>query len=561
MKALDTDEKLQALFPNDAWTSQRSLKNIGYVQIYYLPKLFKFHDFIKLTDTVFYKLKDLYRKTSGRFDAWTCTALNSEDVRDNPYEQIGTLWTTLQPNTSLTITKNEIISLGQGDVVVFEATSTNTDAIDWPVFTNADTKIDSKMFTVTYTRKGSSAAILPVSDEYSWRGYSTLQLNVSNANGQRLLANHTISLYNAEDATEPVGVISGKASTDITIQFKNKIQNTEGNFISVYTITSLGDKESNTIYAFVPRANADNYKFNTYDYGTSLLFNSMADGTIYVDDGSRKTVNLPVSLPGGEYLMAIEQKQDVTMEIIFNNIYQGQSLDAPLIENASGGVVLDDDYVNYLHSYVTDETRFTGPAYDYIYMHTGETGYFKVNSTFLLTARLGQSPKDLGWYEWSEDRQAYLPSLIEGIGDEILQVVTDLEGQSPEANGWYEKHPTKGWIFSHDTEVVASKTYYTDVDTYIAIDEIESSLSFTIDKTDKTYTYTIDDIFKFTPNSELGDFETLKTRIHRLDIDREYNYTYTPQDNDLISNPIRVKSFFNTNHIFNNFITAKTTAS
>ena len=55
-------------------------------------------------------------------------------------------------------------------------------------------------------------------------------------------------------------------------------------------------------------------------------------------------------------------------------------------------------------------------------------------------------------------------------------------------------------------------------------------------------------------DSDIYDFETLKTRIHRLDIDREYNYTYTPQDNDLISNPIRVKSFFNTNHIFNNFI-------
>ena len=40
----------------------------------------------------------------------------------------------------------------------------------------------------------------------------------------------------------------------------------------------------------------------------------------------------------------------------------------------------------------------------------------------------------------------------------------------------------------------------------------------------------------------------------RLDVDKEYNYTFIPKSNDLITNPLDPKSFWSSNHVYNSFI-------
>ena len=71
----------------------------------------------------------------------------------------------------------------------------------------------------------------------------------------------------------------------------------------------------------------------------------------------------------------------------------------------------------------------------------------------------------------------------------------------------------------------------------------------------KPITYTILDVFKYEPNDMLGDeFDTIREKIKRLDVDEEFNYMFKPSSNDLIENPLNAKEFFNSNHVYNNFI-------
>ena len=556
---LNDDEILKRMFPNDTYSSSsstRNMKQIGEIKIYYLPKLHQFKDYFLLTSTKYYKQKELYRRLCEQIDAWTCSALSVNDIVDDPISNIGTLWASMQTNTSITIIQNEILSFGEGDTVVFQTNEATSDSVNWPRFTNDEIILDvGDSYTVSYRRKGDEIQKLSEVnvDEYKWRGYSTLQVNLAGNNGQKLESNHSISVFANETDINPIAKFSGSEIADITFQLKNPVRNTNGNFLTVYTVDSEGNQEDNAIYAFVSRANGSHYKYNSYDYTTSLLFND--------EDEVHTTIDLPVKLPGGKYLLAILMKSGVVLEATYNNYFKYDdeavniNIDAPVIADSNGFYILDSSFENTIHSYRDDSTSFTGDNYDYLYLDNGETNYRKINAPSLGTSS-EYTPAVLGWYEYDEDSGTYTKTELSTYGVSLLVVVSEseLEDANPYESKWYY-YESGGYKLATEADIEprSGVTYYREPNLFVAITDLDSSIEFSIDKSDKAYTYIIEDIFKFEPN-DIGDFGLIREKIRKLDYDNEYNYTFTPKNNDLIPNPLLAKSFFNTNHIFNDYM-------
>ena len=154
------------------------------------------------------------------------------------------------------------------------------------------------------------------------------------------------------------------------------------------------------------------------------------------------------------------------------------------------------------------------------------------------------------------DSGIYSKTDISDYGNSLLVAVSEdeLASNSPYESKWYYKDNGEYLLTTiADIEPREGVEYYREPELYVAMTDIDSSIEFTIDKTDKPYTYVIEDLFKFEPN-EIGDFELVREKIRKLDYEDEYNYTFTPKNNDLIINPLLAKSFFNTNHIYNGYI-------
>ena len=555
---LDNDYKLSCIFPKREYGTKTSSPNLTWVssiEVYYLPKLFKFNDFVVPTRETYYQQKKLFKRICDPIDPWVCTALDTEKIINDPIGNIKSLWTSLQQNTSLTIIGNEILSFGAGDTVTFTATS--SDVVEWPTFTNQDTILNLDEYSVAYTRKGGDASPLEeVSvDEYKWKGYSSLQLNLADKGGQRLAKNHSVSLYASELAVDPIDVISGDIVDGITIQFKNRIENSKSNFIKVATVDSLGNEETNAVYAFTSFPNGTYYKYDTSDYSTSLYFNSLDTASALLP----QTIEIPIGLPGGEYLLPIQMFEDVHLTIVYDNRFLvgtvAFNIDAPVSKDESGVYEIDPNYVNYLYSYRDDTIGgpdgFTGNNYDFPYLYNGESSFRKLNVPSKMFTTI--SPQDGGAYEWDDITEDYVPTEMTALGTAMLLDPEITDTSSPVEEHWYEETPD-GYLLSEDESPVEGKIYKCEPSLYVPLSDVTSKLIFTIDKVDKPYTYVIEDIFKFRPNQELEDFELIREKIKRLDVDNEYNYTFIPKNNDLISNPLVPKSFFNTNHIYNKYI-------
>ena len=550
---LDKDIKLYQLFPNKSF----DINNYCTMQLYCLPKLYRFNDFVRFTDTEYYVPKDLANRHCDVIDAWTCTALNLDAVNDDPINTINNLWASIQTNTSITIIANEVYTFSSGDKLVFEGDENTEVAINWPTFSNNETILDLDAYSILYQKKEEEVKELPKLDvdSYKWRGYSSLLLNTSGTNGQKLESNHSVSLYEDELSVEPVAIIQGDSNKSISLQLKYPVSNSSGAYISVSTTNALNEEISNSVYVYKPYDNGDYYKYDTFSNATSLYFNSIESGTEY----SPQNITIPFGLPGGEYLIGVKCKDNAELTAICNNILYiddvGYNLDAPVI-NTDSGYELDSTYVNVLHSYMNeDRTKFIGNKYDYIYLNTGSGGFRKITAPSLLAVE--NYPYELGWYKMingehilvSEDDDEFYAK-----GTDLLQQVFDPEeGENPSENGWYV---LDGGVFklSGDTEVVEGVDYYKEPELYVVMTEIKSSLTFSVNRSDMVLTYVLDDIFKFMPNPDLGDFELVREKVRALDVDDEYNYTFVPANNDLIPNPLEPKSFFNPNHIFGKFI-------
>ena len=560
---IDTDYKLASLFPN----SSNAIYAYGVVHVYFLPKLYMFNDFVRYTYKEYYKAKELYNRNCGEIKAWTCTALDNDYIRDNPIKNIGDLWTTLQTNTSLTLIKSNIESFATGDVLIFEADESSESYVVWPTFTNTETILDLDSYKISYQRVGEDIKELDTVavDDYKWRGYSSLMLNTSSTNGQKLEYNQSLKLYDAVEGVDPIAVLSGNSQRDITFQLKYPVENKLGTFIDVSTVDMLGENILNTLYAFTPFANGTHYAYNVNDYKTYLYFNSDESNVNDEVSYSPQEILLPIGLPAGDYLLGMNMKDNVSLTINYiNTISQYDCrINVPAKDSAiaSGDMLytFDTDYQNnLLHSYVNeDRTVFSGDKYEYINLSIA-SDFMKVTLPSLTTFVLDETPYELGWYTLEDGMYIKVSDTApyNSKGSGLLEVIDQTEhtGANPYELGWYEVDNAY-YVLSTDTTMSLEKTYYSERELYVDISDVTSYLEFIIDDSSRPLTYTILDIFKYEPNPALGSgFDTIKNKVKQLDVDEEYNYLFIPTANDLIENPLETKSFWNTNHVYNEFI-------
>ena len=560
---IDTDQKLNLLFPN----ARNNIEEYGTVHVYFLPKFYKFNDFVKPTNKQYFESKELYNRNCGEIKAWTCTAIDSDSILEDPIKNIGTLWTSLQTNTSLTVLKNDIQSFASGDTLFFEATEESEAYVNWPIFNNQETILDLTNYKISYQRVGGEIEELSTIDvdNYKWRGYSSLILNTSNSSGQALDFNHTLSLYEGEASTEPITTLYGP---DVVFQLKYPVENRSGTFIDVSTVDILGESIMNELYAFTPFSNGTYYSYNTNDYSTYLNFNSNdpEEGEAY----EPQSILLPVGLPVGHYLLGMNMKDDILLTVDYINLLEGtfynieaNAVSSTPLEDTENDSYLaytfDTTYHNYLKSYFDSErTAFTKDKYDYIMLDI-ESEYKKITLPSLITLLENKSPQELNLYEIDENG-SYVLSTSTNKGSSLLEIVSEEEEGKPKSMGWYEED-SDIFILTSDTSKVSGKTYYKEPNLYVNISDVSSSLNFQIWETlGSPYTsspviYSILDIFKYENNPDLGSgFNYIREKIKRLDKDEEYNYMFVPKSNDLIENPLDPKMFWNSNHVYNEFI-------
>ena len=163
----------------------------------WIPNIYKFKDLVKLTEKSYYTPDIYVTKSFGKIDAWTCTAIDNDIIAKDPIGIIEDNWQSLQNNTSLKVTENEIWSFAEGDTVRFESPVASQKSVIWPVFNNVETKLDLDSYSITYQRNGKNIEELNKLDisGYDWQGYSHLLLNTSSTEGQKLESNQSVILY------------------------------------------------------------------------------------------------------------------------------------------------------------------------------------------------------------------------------------------------------------------------------------------------------------------------------------------------------------------------------
>lgn len=270
----------------------------------YAPRIYKFKDLIRMISKIYYK-PDLYvEKTFGTVDAWSCEALDNDEIAEDPIRVISDKWQSLQPNTSITIDQNEIWSFAEGDTLRFEAPVATQNSVVWPRFGNTETPLDLNKYSISYQRKGSSIEDLDnlILSGHQWQGYSNLILNTSNKDGQKLESNQSIILYNENN--REISIINGSDYENVTFQLKSPVSNVAGRYIDVTTADVFGNYNPNSIYEFVPLVNyTANYKY-TSDHKTYTIFDTQPDSQGFYHI-LNSTVQIPILLPEGRYLIPI----------------------------------------------------------------------------------------------------------------------------------------------------------------------------------------------------------------------------------------------------------------
>ena len=109
-----------------------------------------------------------------------------------------------------------------------------------------------------------------------------------------------------------------------------------------------------------------------------------------------------------------------------------------------------------------------------------------------------------------------------------------------------------------ETEFNEEKTYYL----YIVNDDNTDYIRFVLSPTltgSEQVNVVLETLFKFNKlyNSSEQLFEDIFNKVKQLDTNSIFNYTYNPDDNDLISNPLDPKMFWDKNHVFNSYTIAQ----
>ena len=469
------------------------------VQFYQLDQYYKY------TDKNYYKLNQYVTKIFDEVPAWSCPALDLEVVYNDPIGSIGSYWQSLQLNCDLEITENELISFGEGDLIMFQS-SQNLPQGAWPIFRNKEIELDLDSYSISYQKSGESVQQLPAVQfkSMNWNGYSNLLLNASPTISQTLLTNHSLTLYdeNGEQIGEPLTSTYNTVTQEsdiVTIELMYPEINISGEFIPVYEYNLLGDKLPNALYAFNQIPSTESVKYLD-TYKTAISY-----------DAAHWERTIPANLASGDYLLSFTGKgnnNNITVELLTH------FADYPEIPVDSRVESIP------LHSY-SDKTLTEFNEKKNYYVELNIEPYWEI-------------------YEASDVWAA-------------IKAVTP--GATPASLGWYEKFIDEDGEVSYEEtldETVQSKTYC------VEYTKVVKDLKITVPCAE-AYTFTLNDIYKYINNPKFSDelFESLYDKICRLDKEHAYNYTYIPGVDSYIEDPIKAKSFWEPNHIHNKFTIAQ----
>ena len=311
-------------------------------------KVFKFKDLFRLSEKSYFKPNTYVTKTFAPIDDWTCIALDNDEIATDPIAVIKDNWQSLQDNTSMRIVQNDMWSFAEGDVLRFEAPVVSQSSIVWPKFSNTEIVLDLDSYGISYQRNGGEIQEISKLSmgEYEWRAHSSLLLNTSDKDGQKLEPNHSIILYKpiedySADSTYEVGdkciyehityeciqsiprpeafniehwtgapdyfaIIDGKDFENTTFQLRHPVANRGGRYIDVTYEDVYEQTVPNAIYEFVPLTSGTNYKYVT-EYNTQAMFNVVESpavvGPSRVVDNTQ--VKIPLLLPKGDYILPV----------------------------------------------------------------------------------------------------------------------------------------------------------------------------------------------------------------------------------------------------------------
>lgn len=556
----------------------------SYLNAYLIPVWYRPRFLYKIVDKAYYSKNEYHKKDFGTVAPWVDTAIDVNDLVNNPIETIGNMWTDIQDNTSLTIRQADLYTLSEGDIVSFKAKASSDTLVDWPVFTNDETKIDLDKFDVTFIKSNGTDGELDkiTIEDCDWRGYSSLLVNASTV-GQSLLSNQTITinpqLDDDNDATTNSTTIEGGES--IVFQLQNAVSNTSGDYIDVTTYDVSGNEISNTLYQYKALVSS-NEVGNEYAYTSSdELYLYFTKDNASNPAPTQLNITIPANFRVGKYIIPMigselgtEIKCYVTRN--YDYIESGTVIKywdiTSELENDSESTATSRPHIklsttnsrNYLSSVVNaDEVEFFGDKYHYI-AYNNDEAYIKINSPSVVTSLLQKYPYELDWCYIENGVYVKITESMTDfmyIGNDLLVTPEETEGD-PSAMGWYELNDSGSYYeLTSDTTVQSGKTYKKERDLYITnvnTKLLDSRITFEY-FANATENIILDKLFKYSNNEDIPSsvFNDVKEKVKELDYNDEYNYCFTPDNLDKIEDPLLATNFFNTNHFYNKYTLAQ----
>lgn len=300
--------------------------------IYYMPHWYKLEEWYKYTDKKYYTPMEYLHRRVSNIPPLSCGDAGGVDISRTPIEVLKNNFASVQPNTSLTFTQNEMTVLSNGDIISVSTKDINSENVVLPIFTNDTIVLDLSAYDVSYQRNGESFVNIDkiTIDNCNWEAYSNLKINSKGANGQKLYSNQTLTAYTLSDNGEitQLGdkIRCGDDNTNVHFQLKNDILSSVGSYIDV---SQLDDLKSNSVvlnklYVYNVSSDSDRYSYGT-DYNTYLHFKKSTEpnGVTSIRLGDVQGITSPqintgdIVLPTGKYLIPINGISDTSITLTY----------------------------------------------------------------------------------------------------------------------------------------------------------------------------------------------------------------------------------------------------
>lgn len=517
--------------------SNGPFKNQSYeFGLYFLPKYYNMRPWVGYISKKFYRLNKYATKTYAQVDPLVCPAIDSLLLSNNPLSVMKTAFQSVQPNTSLTFTQNELQTLSQGDSISFETLESSSPLIMFPTFSNNEVTLNLNDYKVTYKRVGNDVESLDKIqvENCDWKGYSNLLLNTNSANGQKLSSNHTITMYDSDFTS--LGTVSGQSDSNVHFQLQYPMSNVSGTFVDVSTVNIVQSELLNTLYAYNVSQPEENYayaedNFNTYVY----VKKADISGDYTFNPGGVEINN--IKLAPGEYLIPINGLSGKRIELYYDDNVPEITVDSTLESSQfslNNNVLINrfgTEYGSYKFIYKVSENTLTITRNDVTILEEICTPELLSEYGIVIDGGVTGINWEIG-IEYSLSQTQQLQSYVDGknyfLGDKL-----------------FFAHLTVPNVSVMESGTIRVRVCKPNGDN--------------LDPTnDETITVVLNDIFKFEPNALLnGIFNEIKTKIQELDVDQLYNYTHIPADDDLIQDPLVPKEYWNKHHIVNPFTIAQ----